>query len=114
MRSLRQGSWHLPVANLVNKGTGTRQRLGEACTIGSSKYKNLKLKKRREKSSLKSCFYRRCRSHVVGYCRGSGHSMTNTVTNTMTNTMTTAVAMATAVAVRSYFGGESVLWRWPQ
>ena len=30
----------------------------------------------------------------------------------MTNTVATAVAMVTAVAVRSYFGGESVLWRW--
>jgi hypothetical protein len=37
------------VTDSVNRGTGTRQKLGETCTVGSSKYKNLKLRKKRKR-----------------------------------------------------------------
>jgi hypothetical protein len=37
------------VTNSINRGTGMCQELGETCTIGSSRYKNLKLKKKEEK-----------------------------------------------------------------
>jgi hypothetical protein len=39
----------ISVTNSFNRGTETRQKQGETCTIGSSKYKNLKLKKKEEK-----------------------------------------------------------------
>jgi hypothetical protein len=39
----------LSITNPINRDTGTRWKFGEACTIGSSRYKNLKLKKKEEK-----------------------------------------------------------------
>jgi hypothetical protein len=37
------------VTNSVNRGTGARRKSGETYAIGSSRYKNLKLKKKEEK-----------------------------------------------------------------
>jgi hypothetical protein len=40
------------VTNSINRGTETRRKLGETYTVGSSRYKNLKLKKREKKKII--------------------------------------------------------------
>ena len=45
--------------NSNNRRTGTHQRKSEARSIGNSKYKNLKLKKKEEKREPKALKYKR-------------------------------------------------------